>query len=1051
MWLTRLALKYPITTLMASIAIFVLGIVSFEQLPIDMLPNIQIPVVSAITFYNGAGPLDMEQSVTVPIERAVSSTNDVDYISSSTREGISSIRIYFNWDANTDVGLIDVIQKINRVLNLLPTGVSQPLALRFDITNIPVITVNLSSDMDERSLYDLAYNVIEPQLEHLPGVAFAQVIGGKIREIHVTVDRDRIQAVGVPIQQVVNAVSASNLIIPSGDLKSGIFDYSLKTESQFNLVEPMGNIVVAENNGIPIRVRDVARIEDSYQEQTEIIRNNGKHGVILRVQKTPGSNTVDIVDEVLKGLKNLRDVPPNVTATTSFDQSQYIRQSISGLLQEGGIGAFLAVLVIIVFLRNTRSTIIIFTAIPLSILVTFIFFRFSGTTLNIMTLGGLALGVGRLVDDSIVELENITRHYTRMEKDNVSKIQATLQAALEVAAPIFVSTLTTVIVFLPVIFLSGIAKLLFIPLVLTISVALFASFFVSRTVTPLMCYKIMKGEREVDPNSKKLSHRLQIKSQNFFNSIDNFYENSLRSALGHRKLVIFGVLGFSVMSFFLFRFIGTEFFPESDESQFGITIKLPVGTRIEETEKFVNKVENIIKQDVPEASTIISDLGVPSAKSGSLFSRNTGSHTANISVSLVPPDQRDRTVWEICNRLRPKLLALPGGQIYVDPGGFLKFLLNFGSNAPIDVQVLGYEFDASNKLSQDIYQIVSSTSGATDVRISRDLNLPEARVIVDRIKAGSLGVNMADVANTVATGMSGTVASLYSDPKTGNQYNILVRLSEDYRNQVNDIKSLTVMGVGGKLVELGNIADVVMTNAPVQIDRQYQQRLVDITANVTGRDLGSVAQEIQGKLNQLQIPSGFQVKLSGNVEQQSKTFGALLLAFGLAIILVYMVMASQFQSLVDPFIIMFSVPLGMVGVIWMLFLTHTTLSVTSFEGVIVMVGIVVSNGILLIDYMNRLRKRGVELHEAVLRGGKTRLRPIFMTTFATILGLIPMALGIGGETSQAPLAIAVIGGLTMSTFLTLIFVPTLYTVFEERFKREVITEAARELGTGDEV
>ena len=425
MWLTRLALKYPITTLMASIAIFVLGIVSFEQLPIDMLPNIQIPVVSAITFYNGAGPLDMEQSVTVPIERAVSSTNDVDYISSSTREGISSIRIYFNWDANTDVGLIDVIQKINRVLNLLPTGVSQPLALRFDITNIPVITVNLSSDMDERSLYDLAYNVVEPQLEHLPGVAFAQVIGGKIREIHVTVDRDRIEAVGVPIQQVVNSVSASNLIIPSGDLKSGVFDYSLKTESQFNLVEPMGNIVVAENNGIPIRVRDVARIEDSYQEQTEIIRSNGKHGVILRVQKTPGSNTVDVVNEVLKGLKSLRDVPPNVTASTSFDQSQYIRQSISGLLQEGGIGAFLAVLVIIVFLRNTRSTIIIFTAIPLSILVTFIFFRFSGTTLNIMTLGGLALGVGRLVDDSIVELENITRHYTRMEKDNVSKIQAT--------------------------------------------------------------------------------------------------------------------------------------------------------------------------------------------------------------------------------------------------------------------------------------------------------------------------------------------------------------------------------------------------------------------------------------------------------------------------------------------------------------------------------------------------------------------------------------------------------------------------------------------------
>jgi multidrug efflux pump subunit AcrB len=363
----------------------------------------------------------------------------------------------------------------------------------------------------------------------------------------------------------------------------------------------------------------------------------------------------------------------------------------------------------------------------------------------------------------------------------------------------------------------------------------------------------------------------------------------------------------------------------------------------------------------------------------------------------------------------------------------MKFLLNFGSAAPIDVQILGYDFTASDELSKQVYDIVKSTPGATDVLISRDNNLPEARVIVDRVKAGSLGVSVSAVANTVAAAMSGTVASLFSDPKTGNQYNILVRMSEDYRSKIDDIKRLTIMGSQGKLVELGNIADVVLASSPVQIDRKYQQRLVDVTANVTGRDLGSVAADIQNKLRDVQIPLGFVVELSGNVEQQSKTFNALGLALVLAIILVYMVMASQFQSLIDPFIIMFSVPLGMVGVVWMLFLTNTTLSVTSFEGVIVMVGIVVSNGILLVDYTNRLRKKGIELHEAVLLGGKTRLRPIFMTTFATILGLIPMALGIGGESSQAPLAISVIGGLTASTFLTLIFVPTLYTIFEERF------------------
>jgi CzcA family heavy metal efflux pump len=1037
MWITRLSLKYPITTLMASIAIFVLGIVSFEQLPIDMLPNIQIPVVSAITFYNGAGPLDMEQSVTVPIERAVSSTNDVSYVQSSTREGVSQVRIYFNWDANTNVGLIDVIQKINRVLNVLPTGVSQPLALRFDITNIPVIQVALSSDMDERDLYDLAYNIIEPQLEHVPGVAFAQVVGGRIREIHITPDRNRLEGAGVALQEVISAVTASNLILPSGELKTGVFDYSLKTESQFNLVEPMGDIPIKIINGIPIRIRDVARIEDSFMEQTELIRNNGKHGITMRIQKAPGSNTVEVVDAVLKTLHNLRDVPGNVTATTAFDQSEYIRDSINGLLSEGAIGAFLATLVIIIFLRNVRSTIIIFTAIPLSILVTFIFFRFSGTTLNIMTLGGLALGVGRLVDDSIVELENITRHYNLMKTQGVTKLQATLDAASEVASPIFISTVTTVIVFLPVIFLTGIAKMLFIPLVITISVALFGSFFVSRTVTPLLCFKALKPERESDPNSRKLIDRFQIFATKLLESMDNFYAKSLQYALRHKKFVVFGIVGFSAISFFLFKFIGTEFFPESDESQFSVTIKLPVGTRIEETEKFVENVEKVIKQNVPEAKTIVSDIGVPNARSGNLFGQNSGSHNANISVSLIPPGERKRTVFEIVNQLRPKLLAIPGGQIFANTGGFLKFLLNFGSSAPIDVTILGYDFAQSDSLAQKVYNIVKSTQGTADVKISRDINLPEVNVKIDRVKAGALGVSVSQVANTVAGAMSGTVASLFSDPKTGNQYNILVRMAENYRGNVDDIKKLTVMSNSGTLIKLENIATIELTKSPVQIDRKFQQRLNEVTANVVNRDLGSVAQDIQKKIDQLEKPPGFEVAISGNVEQQNKTFSALILAFGLAILLVYMVMASQFQSLLEPFIIMFSVPLGMVGVVWMLFLTNTTLSVTSFEGIIVMVGIVVSNGILLVDYTNKLRKdHGLELYEAVVRGGRTRLRPIFMTTFATVLGLIPMAIGIGGESSQAPLAISVIGGLTVSTFLTLIFVPTLYTIFGEIFKKK---------------
>jgi CzcA family heavy metal efflux pump len=1036
MWLTRFALKYPITTLMMSIAVFVLGFVSFVQLPIDMLPNIQIPVVSVITYNNGASPTDMEQTVTVPIERAVSSTNNVSYVQSSTREGVSSLRVYFNWDASTDVGLIDVIQKVNRVLNFLPAAASQPLVLRFDITNIPVCTIALSGDLDQRALYDLAYNVIEPQLEHIPGVAFAQVTGGRIREIHIKVDRNRLDALGLSLQQITQAMSSSNLIVPSGDLKSGVFDYSLKTESQFNVVEPMGDIVVKNQNGVAVRIRDVAFVEDSYQEQTEVIRNNGKEGVVIRVQKTSGANTVQVVDAVVKSLTQLRDVPPSIKASLGTDQSLYIKQSISGLMQEAILGAFLATLVILIFLRNSRSAIIIFLAIPLSIFVTFIFFRFSNTTLNIMTFGGLALGIGRLVDDSIVELEAITRHYGSRKSEGKLKMQATLDAASEVASPIFISTLTTVIVFLPVIFLSGIAKLLFLPLVITITVALFASFFVSRTVTPLLCYNYLEAEREADADSKKLTHRIQIYFKNLLDKIDNSYQRTLTQALKHKRLVIFSVIGFAVISFILFKFVGTEFFPDTDESQFSISARLPVGTRIEETEKVIEKIEGIIKKNVPEAKTVISDIGVPSAKSGNPFGGNSGGHAANITVSLTPPDERDRTVFDIVKTLRPKLASLPGAQLFITPGGFLKFLLNFGSSAPIDIIISGQDFETANKLSQQILDIVKSTPGATDAQITRELNLPELNISINREKAGALGISVSQISNTITTAISGSVASIFTDPNTGNQYNILVRMTEDYRDKIDDIKNLSVVNIQGQLIKLSNLVDVELVKAPIQIDRKYQERIVEVTANNTGRDLGSISKDINDKLANVQIPTGFQVQVSGNVEQQNKTFGDLGLALILAIILVYMVMASQFQSLIDPFIIMFTVPLGMIGVVWALFLTDTTLSVTSFEGVIVMIGIVVSNGILLVDYTNKLRKAGMELHDAVIRGGKTRLKPILMTTLATVLGLIPLALGMGGEKSQAPLAIAVIGGLSVSTVLTLLFVPTLYTLFEERFGKK---------------
>lgn len=996
MWLTRLALRYPISTFLFAVTILVLGIVSFEQLPVDLLPNITVPVVSTITFYSGAAPLDMEQAVTVFIERGVSSVNDVDYVQSSTREGVSQVRVNFNWDANLDVGLVDIVQRVNRVLNQLPSGVSQPIVLRFDLTNIPVCNIAVSGDIDERDLYDLALNTIEPQIEHLPGVASAQVLGGRIREIHVTLDRDRVQALQIPVGSVLTAIANANLIIPSGDLKTGKLDYSLKTESRFNVVKPMEDIIIKTVDGVPVRIKDIGRVEDSYQEQTEIIRINSKPGLTLRVQKLANANTVDVVDNVLHAIPKLTGIPEKVHMALSLDQSLYIRQTISGLEREAALGGIFAMLIIMFFLRNLRGTLIILVAIPLSILIAFIWFRFGNATLNIMTFGGLSLAVGRLVDDSIVELEAISRHYNE-RKQGQSKIQATLEAAKEVAAPIFVSTMSTVIVFLPIVFLSGIAKLLFIPLTITITVALFGSFFVSRTVTPLMCMQFLPPEKLLDRTSRKFSARLQVLSHDFIARLDVVYEKRLRWTLAHRRNVVIGIAVLAVVSIVLVRFIGTEFFPDQDEGQFALTIKLPVGTRPEETDKVVTQIERIIQAEVPEVQAMITDVGVPPVRSNNFFSRNSGSHAANIQVALVPSDERKRSVFDIIKAIRPKVTNLPGTSVFINPGGFLRFLLNFGSSAPIDVEIRGFDLDAGSKLATQIAGVVRATPGATDVQISREDNLPELRVRIDRDKAGILGINVADISNTINTCINGAVASLYTDPVNGNQYNILVRFGEDFRSNIDDLKDIILATPGGGQVQLGNIATIEKAAAPVQIDRKYQQRLIEVTANVTGRDLGSVANDIRAGIANLVIPPGFETKLTGNVEQQQKTFRDLLLAFGLAIMLVYVVMASQFQSMIDPFIIMFTVPLGIMGVFWTLFLTGTTLSVTSFQGIIVMVGIVVSNGILLVDYTNHLRMHGLSLHDAVVRAGITRLKPILMTSLATVLGLIPMAIGLGGN------------------------------------------------------
>src|SRR5262252_7769300 len=1010
MWLTLAAMRNGIAILMASLAIVLLGATSLGRMPIDLFPNLNYPSLQVGTIYKGASAQDIERSVTYPIEKAVSAVANVRYVESRSRQGFSAVTVQFAWGADIDAGLTEVVQRIQAIMSSLPTG-------------------------------------IEQQIERLPGVASANVDGGKIRQITVNLDRDRLYAKGLSVNEVTRAVNDANFLLPSGDVKLGTFDYNVFTNNQFSVVAPMEDIVVRRTGTTPIRLRDVGRVEDSAETQVSIVRVNGERAVYLRVNKQPGANTVEVVDAVKATMPKLLGVPPGVNVSMSLDQSTYIRQSIENLWHEAAVGSLLAFLVILIFLRSFVSTIIIGIAIPLSLMLTLVAMYFLGQTLNIFTLGGLALAVGRLVDDSIVELENINRH---LAIPGTPRRKAVLDAAREVAMPIFVSTITTIVVFLPTVFLEGQSRLLFIPLTFTISFSLFASFLVSRTVTPLLCYHWLRGEHEARPEGQRRTGWLKARLDRVFawsgivlDRMDAFYQRQLNWALDHRKTLIGGILVMLASALAVLPLVGSEFFPESDESQFLIQVRAPVGTRVEETERIIKRMESIIRSSTKpeEIKTIVSTIGVPSGRSG-LFSRNTGPHTATLQVYLSDPDQRSRKDKQIFDAIRPKIGGqFPGTTYGVQFGGIVSRVLNSGSDAPIQIEQLGYDLKSARDLSRQVARTLQEVPGVSDPFISREENYPQYDIVVDREKAAMAGLSQRDIAQAALISLASNVSlnpSIFTDPRTGNQYNLVVQLDEPYRSSSDDLSRLFVIGDGGRPVSLGSVAEVRQGVGPVMIERKYQQRLIKVTAQPTGRDLGAIALDLEDMLKALSLPPGFSFQLAGQIQQQREAFSSLKFTSLLAIILVYMVMASQFRSLLDPFIIMFSVPLGMIGVIWSLFLTRTTLNVTSFMGIIMMVGIVVSNGVLLVEYMNELRRHGLGVREAVIQGGRTRLRPILMTSLCTVVGLIPMALGIGtGSEANAPLARAVIGGLVVSTVLTLLLIPTLYLMLEERFPRRL--------------
>ncbi len=1029
----RGSLKNPVARLMVAIGIILLGMIAFSNLAIDLFPEISYPVVSVVTDYPGASPEDVEITITRPIEKRVSRIQNVRHVSSRSREGTSVVTVEFYWGTDLDIASTDIQRNINEILDIFPDEAKQPVIIKFDPSQISVIVLAVKGPLEDYQLRELGEDFIAPKLESLKGVASANVFGGLVREVQVDLERSKLERLNLPIDRVVQAVRASYIDRPGGSLHTGRREYNIRTLGRSLEVTELEEIVVHQHNGIPIRLKDIGRVREGYEDIQAEVHVNGIKGVVIGVQKQIGGNTVSVVDEVLKALPKIqRELPKGVSLEVVADQSTFIRKSIQNLQKEAMMGALLAVVIILLFLRNVTSTVIIAHSIPLSIIATFVLLHFGKFTLNIMTLGGLALGVGRLVDDAIVVLENINRHLELGE----SPEEASYKGASEVSKPVVAATLTSIIVFLPLAFVKGIAALLFVQMAYTVAFSLLASLFDSLTLIPLLTAKFLKPKRETTTPS--WSQRLLVRTQPFFQWMDGHYQRTLEFSLSHRKLVLLGVTAAFAGTLSLIPFIGTEFFPTSDEGQVRMSMRLPVGSSLEETKKAVDEVEEIIFAEVPELKSLWVRVGSGRGRSVIFAGRYAGPHTATASIMLVDQGERERSSEAIARSLREKVRNIPGTIIAVFPGGIISRVLTFGSDEPISVEIVGFDLATGSRLAKEVEGILRGVRGVTDIQISREEGFPEYQIRFRQDRLSSLGLTTSRVAEIVRGAIEGIEAAIYVDPFTGRERKVRVRLQEQDRMNLGDLRQIPVPVSGNRVVPLEHVAEVMRTSAPPQIERKYQQRVVFVTANTSGRDLGSIASEIEKKLSRMEIPEGFSVQLKGSREEQKDAFQTLLFALGLAILLVYMVLASQFASLLHPFLIMFSVPLGIIGVIWALFLTGNTLSVISFIGIIMMVGIVVSNAIILIDYINRLRKEeGKELREAIVQGGRVRLRPILMTSFTTIFGLTPMALGFGeGAETNASLAIAVIGGLIVSMFLTLVFIPTLYFIVEKRRSRK---------------
>lgn len=1040
--MSRFSIRYPYLIVVICLITVVVGLSTLVKMPVDLFPPIRIPVVVVATFYSGMPPEQIENDISGRFERFFTLASGIDHIESRSLPGVSLIRIYFQPGTNPDAAVGSISNLATAQLRRLPPGTLPPVVLKFDASSLPVCLITLKGEgLNETQLRDYGQFAVRNQVANVPGASVPQPFGGKYRQIMVYVDPLKLEAHQLSVMDVVRSVNDSNLILPAGDVRIGPLDYNIYANSQLDHIDEINRLPLKTVGQSSVMVADVGEAKDAAQIQNNIVRVDGQKSAYLPVLKQGGdANTIAVVDGIKDRVSHLVDVPKSLVAKVLFDQSLFVKTAIENLIHEGAIGLVLTGLMILIFLGSLRATLGVFLSIPLSALATFIALGFGDGTINTMVLGGLALAFSRLIDNSVVVLENIFRHLELGESPEA----AAEKGGREVALPVLAATLTTVVVFFPVTFLYGVSRFLFTALAMAVVLSLFASYVVAMTVVPVFCARFIKGAHghgagDSHEPPKGIGARFNAWFNRGFHRLLDRYEGSLKWSLARPVGTVVALSGAFLLSLGAVPFVDVAYFPRTDPGQFVINIKAPTGTRLENTEKYIEQVENLVRQEVKpeELAVIVANIGITPDFSA-MYTSNSGQHTAFVQVSL----KEDHKIgsYEYMDRVRRRLRTeIPQLTTYFQSGGLVDAVLNLGLPAPIDIQINATDLRAAHHAAAELARRVRELPGVADVLVPQDVDYPALRMEVNRDRASELGLTSKEVINNVITALTSGVMiapSFWVDPKTGNDYFLTVQYPENYVKSMQDLQAIPVRSPNQKdSARLETVTRVDHIQSPTEVDHYQLRRVIDVYVAPSREDLGKVMAAVNKVISDTKLPPGARLDVRGSVQGMQSSFKSFGLGLILAVVLVYLILVAQFQSFIDPFIILLAVPPGLIGVAITLMTTDTSLNVMSLMGIVMMVGIVTSNSILIVEFVRQLRKDGLPPYEALVTACRVRLRPILMTSLATLIGLMPMAMKLGtGSEAYAPLARAIIGGLAVSVVLTMYMVPAAYLIIYGRKK-----------------